>query len=320
MANAAKEKVPVDHSAISGAKKEGGAPPGEAKASDVLGAMKRLVEPLSSIQTGPTPTPAPAQAAKPAGILGTIKRGREMSPPRILLVGTEGIGKSTFAANAPGAIFIPTEDGLGQIDCASFPVAKTYGDVVTPLRAIASEAHEFNTVAIDSVDWLERLIWANVCARSGKRNIEDIGYAKGYTFALDEWAEVVGLLDKCHKRGMAVILIAHAKIEKFEDPENPTYDRFAPRLHKHAQAFLTEWADAVLFATRKTAIKKDGEAKDARSMAVGVGAAGGERILRTTGSPACVAKNRYNLAPEIPLDWKAFEAGVNAFMASPVSA
>jgi len=57
-------------------------------------------------------------------VLEQIRTGKQSSPPRILLYGTEGIGKSTFAAQAPNPIFIPTEDGLNEIDCASFPMAK----------------------------------------------------------------------------------------------------------------------------------------------------------------------------------------------------
>ena len=42
-----------------------------------------------------------------------------------------------------------------------------------------------------------------------------------------------------------------------------------------------------------------------RTIAAGLGADGGERILRCVGSPACVAKNRYNLPAELPLSWPA---------------
>ena len=49
------------------------------------------------------------------GMLDTIQSGREARPPRLLVYGQEGIGKSSFAASAPGAIFIQTEDGLGEI-------------------------------------------------------------------------------------------------------------------------------------------------------------------------------------------------------------
>jgi hypothetical protein len=294
------EKPPVDHSGISGPKKAE-----EKPKSDFLATMQAV-------------SADPTLANKPAGLIGQVTKGREFKPPRILLAGTEGIGKSTFAANAPKPIFIQTEDGLGQIECDKFPLAKTYQAVHAQLTAVAIEPHDYNTVAIDSVDWMERLIWDQVCAREGKKNIEDIGYAKGYTFALIYWREVLELLERCHARGMAVILIAHTKIEKFEDPENPTYDRYSPRLHKHAQALLTEWVDAVLFATRKTTIKReDSKDPNSRAMAISVGANGTERILRTTGSAACVAKNRYNLPAEIPLSWDAFNEGLSTFMTGP---
>lgn len=280
--------------------------------SPFLSTMQKLTEKPSEAPPKPE---QPMLVTKPAGLLSSVSKGREFKPPRILLAGTEGIGKSTFAANAPNPIFIQTEDGLGQIECDKFPLSKSYDQVHAQLTAVATEAHDYNTVAIDSVDWMERLIWDRVCRAAGKPNIEDIGYAKGYTFALTYWREVLDLLERCHDRGMAVILIAHTKIEKFEDPENPTYDRYSPRLHKHAQAMLTEWVDAVLFATRKVTTKKE-NSKDpnSRDMGISVGAAGGERILKTVGSATCVAKNRYNLPPEIPLSWNDFADGLTKFM------
>jgi hypothetical protein len=105
---------------------------------------------------------------------------------------------------------------------------------------------------------------------------------------------------------MCVILLAHAKVETFTDPEHAAYDRYSPRLHKHATALITEWADAVLFATRKIITKtQDGGFGRERTIAAGLGKDGGERVLRTVGSPACVAKNRYDLPPELPLSWPA---------------
>ena len=116
---------------------------------------------------------------------------------------------------------------------------------------------------------------------------------KGYVHALTYWRQVVdGLRYLREERGMIVILIAHAKIESYIDPESTAFDRFSPKLHKHANALLCEWCDAVLLATRER-----GAAKGEKS--------GGERVLRCIGSPTCVAKNRYNLPELLPLDWSA---------------
>jgi len=100
-----------------------------------------------------------------------------------------------------------------------------------------------------------------------------------------------------------VILVAHAKVERFEDPENAAYDRYTPRLHKHAASLIAEWVDAVLFANKRFRVTRD---SNDRAIAAPIGADGGERIIRTVGSPACIAKNRYGLPGEIPLSWTAF--------------
>ena len=242
-------------------------------------------------------------------LMERIHTGRRHSPPRLLIYGTEGIGKSTTAAGAPKPIFIPTEDGLDQIECSSFPLAGKLADVEAALQLLLHEEHDFGTVVLDSADWLERLIWDVLCEQYGVTSIEkaDGGYAKGYTHALTHWRKVLDDLNTLRtKRGMCVILLAHAKVEKFEDPEHSAYDRYSPRLHKHANALVTEWADAVLFATRKIITKtEDGGFNRERTIAAGLGKDGGERVLRTVGSPACVAKNRYDLPAELPLSWPA---------------
>jgi len=244
-------------------------------------------------------------------LLESITRGKENKPPRIFLYGQEGVGKSCTAAQAPNPIFIQTEDGLDEINTAKFPLAKSLNDVLNALAALRDEQHDFQTVVLDSADWLERLIWDKVCQDFGVRSIEkaDGGYGKGYVHALTYWRQIVSLFnDLRNVRGMIVIVIAHSKVERFEDPENAAYDRYTPRLHKSATSLLCEWVDAVLFATKRFRVSKEqgtGFQGD-RAIATAIGADGGERILRTVGSPACIAKNRFNLPAEIPLSWQSF--------------
>ena len=208
-------------------------------------------------------------------MLDNIQTGRENKPPRIMIYGSEGIGKSSYAAGAPSAIFIQTEDGLGEIDCRKFPLAHSLSEVIAELTVLRDEAHEFQSVVVDSVDWLERLIFDEVCREFGVRSIEK---ADG------------GFQELRDKRGMMVILVAHAKVERFEDPENAAYDRYTPRLHKHAASLIAEWVDAVLFANKKFRVTKENAGFNGeRAIAAPIGADGGERIIRTVGSPACIA-------------------------------
>lgn len=83
-------------------------------------------------------------------LLQQVRTGKEAQPPRIMIYGSEGIGKSTFAASAPKPIFIQTEDGLGEIDCAKFPLVGSFDEMMNQLAAIRDEEHEYQTLVIDS--------------------------------------------------------------------------------------------------------------------------------------------------------------------------
>ncbi len=249
-------------------------------------------------------------------LLQKIERGRTSKPPRVLLYGVEGIGKSTFGAQAPKPIFIQTEDGLDEIECDKFPLAKTFDQVIDALTDLRTLDHEYESVVVDSLDWLERLIWDKLCSQYNVNSIEKVdgGYAKGYTHALSMWREFLDNLNALRNdRGMVIVLIAHSKVERFEDPESSPYDRYSPRLHKHAGALVSEWCDAVLFATRKMRTQSEESGFNRkRTTAHAIGRDGGERIIRSYGSPSCVAKNRYGISEELPLSWSEFVAGMKA--------
>jgi hypothetical protein len=242
-------------------------------------------------------------------VLESIQRGRQPKPPRVLLYGVEGIGKSTFGSEAPKPIFVQTEDGLDEIDCDRFPLSETFDDVVTALKSLRDERHGYESVVIDSLDWLERLVWDKLCEQYAVPSIEKVdgGYARGYMHALSLWREVLDHLNVLRAAGMVIVLIAHSKVERFEDPESSPYDRYSPRLHKHAAALVKEWCDAVLFATRKMRTQsEDAGFNRKRTLAHAIGKDGGDRVMRAYGCPSCVAKNRYGIAEELPLSWSAF--------------
>jgi hypothetical protein len=236
--------------------------------------------------------------------LASILTGAKPGPRRMLVYGTAGIGKSTFATCAPSPIVLQTEDGLNEIDTHKFPVATSFDEVMSNLGALYQEDHGYRTVVIDSLDWLERLIWAKVCAIRQVASIEDIGYGKGYTFSLTHWRDVLdGLTALRDRKGMTVILIAHAKIERFENPETESYDRYVPRLHKTAAALVAEWCDEVLFAGYRVFTKATDEGFNQKRVQ---GLGSGERVLKTSERPAHLAKNRLNLPDELPLAWSEF--------------
>lgn len=242
--------------------------------------------------------------------LASLNRLDTPKPPRIIIYGPHGIGKNTFLASAPKPVLIDIEGGHpAGSPLEAFPQAKTFQDVMDAMGALYAEDHDFETVGIDSLDWLEPLVWAETIRRNNVENpskqwnsIEDAGYGKGYTATLDVWADYFEAIDALRNdKGMVVIQTAHAEVKRFENPETEPYDRYQIKLQKLASAKAQEHADMVLFANFKTSVTKT----DVGMKKVARGVGSGQRVIYTQERPSALAKNRHNLPPELPLDWNA---------------
>ena len=230
-------------------------------------------------------------------LLANIQSGRENRPPRLMIYGSEGVGKSTFGADAPKPIFIQTEDGLGEINCAKFPLAKSFSEVTAELIALRDEEHEFQSVVIDSADWADKLAIDDICAKANKAGIEDFGYGKGWQYLADEWKRMLDLLTKLQvTQNMNVVFVAHSWMRKFEQPDEAgAYDRYELKMEKKSAGILKEWACAILFCNYRTiVVDVDGKKK----------AQGGKRVIYSTFHPCWDAKNRHGLEDELELNIK----------------
>lgn len=249
-----------------------------------------------------TQAAAPKQQRPRRMTLESVSSGRKQAPPRILVHGVDGVGKSTLAANAPAPIFIGPEDGSGHLDVARFPAVETWQDVLDGVSELTTREHQFSTLGIDSVDWAEPLVWRHVCESAGVQAIEDVGggFGKGYLAALDQWRIFLAALEQLQtKRGMGVILIGHSLIKKFQNPEGLDFDRYVLKLNDKAAALLREWCHGVYFAQfEQFAVE---ERKRVRGVSTGA------RVLYTQRTAAFDAKDRYGLPEKLPLDWAEFE-------------
>lgn len=235
------------------------------------------------------------------------KTTRSSAPPRVVVHGEHGVGKSTLGASAYKPVFLPFEDGLSGIETDAFPIITSYADALAAVETLLHEQHDYGTAVIDSADWLEPLIWQHACKANNWQSIESPGYGKGYIEANTIWRQFLDRLDALRARGMAVILIAHSEIKHFEAPDSDAYDRYQIKLQRGASALVQEWADVIGFAQIETAIKKE-QAGFSGTRARGV--ATGRRVLHVAGKPAYVAKNRYGMPDSIPLDWAALVAAM----------
>ena len=84
-------------------------------------------------------------------------RKNVVKPARIIIHSDPGLGKTTFGACAPAPVFIQTVYGLGNLDATAFPLARSFGDVMEAVATLYTEKHDFKTLVVDSLDWLEPL-------------------------------------------------------------------------------------------------------------------------------------------------------------------
>ena len=224
-----------------------------------------------------------------------ISKGKQSRAQKIVLYGTEGIGKSTLASCMPDPLFIDTEGGTAQMDVRRF-VPKDYTDLLSSIQEVARTPGICKTLVLDTADWAEQSCIRDVCARYKKTGVEDFGYGKGYTYVAEEFQKLLKVLDSVIEAGIHVMVTAHAKMRKIELPdEMGAFDHYEMKLSKQVAPLLKEWADLVLFANYKTyVVTTDTNSKKAQ---------GGKRVVYPSHHPAWDAKTRVELPDVIDLDY-----------------
>jgi hypothetical protein len=224
----------------------------------------------------------------------------------VLVYGTPGIGKTTLAAEFPAPVFLQLEGGTPagvEITGWDQDQLPDFASVMSALEALYTEDHGYQTLVVDSATELQKLVFAETCARgdekgNSKANIEDFGYGKGYVYAqkvMHEFIDALALLRR--ERKMAIILIAHSTVERFDDPETVSYDRYEIDLHGKLVGMIERDMDAILLLKKPVTIKEEKEGFDKkRARADG---SSSTVFIYTAGRPAYIAKNRYDMPEQI---------------------
>jgi len=229
-------------------------------------------------------------------VKGPIQRAQ-----KICLYGVEGIGKSYFASKFPNPIFIDTEDGTSHMDVIRTPKPSSWTMLMSQVEYFRSHPSELDTLVIDTLDWAEQLCVEHICSKNKKDGLESFGYGKGYTYLAEEFGRLLNSLSDLVDLGINVMVVAHATMRKFEQPdEMGAYDRWEMKLQKKTAPMVKEWADIVLFANYKTyVVNVDGQGAEKGTNK----ARGGKRVMYTTHHPCWDAKNRHDLLDELELHY-----------------
>ncbi|AMW99231.1 ATP-binding protein [Rummeliibacillus stabekisii] len=230
-------------------------------------------------------------------ISGKIEKAK-----KVVLYGPEGIGKSSLAAQFPNPIFIDTEGSTTELTVDRLKKPSSWTELNQQVDWVKGQAGKYLTLVIDTVDWAERLAIEFITSRSNKTSITNFGYGEGFIQLEEEFGKFLNKLSDLVEVGINVVLSAHAKITKFEQPdEMGAYDRYELKLGNKTTAktaaLTKEWADMVLFLNYKTfSVAADEKGKKHKGQ-------GGVRTVYATHHPAWDAKNRHGLPDEFPLDY-----------------
>ena len=231
-----------------------------------------------------------------------ITRGKIPGAYKIGLYGVEGIGKTTFAAQFPDPLFIDTEGGTAHMDVKRLPKPDAWIELLSEVDWVYNHPDCCKTLVIDTADWAERLCNEAVCAMNKVESIETFNYGKGYVFAQEEFGRLLDKLELVRKQGIHILIVAHAMMRKFEQPEElGAYDRWELKLSKKIAPMVREWVDALLFVNYKVLVvnvDNKGAAKGKNKVQ------GGKRVMYTAHHSCWDAKNRFGLPEEAEFSYE----------------
>lgn len=225
----------------------------------------------------------------------------ELGPQIITICGDAGTGKSSLGATFPKPIFMRAEDGVARIPASfrpnALPAISTEEECWDQLKALLNEDHNYQTLVIDSVSALDRIFVASILKRDGKaKSINSAlgGYGAGFSALATMHQRVRKAAEFLRqRRGMNVVFIAHAEVDRVSPPDQDDYSRYSLRMtHNKSLPPYVDDVDMVGFLRQRMFVKGDeGERKKAIST--------NDRELICHLTAANVSKNAFGITEPI---------------------
>lgn len=236
--------------------------------------------------------------------LSNLKSSKSSNPPITLIYGVDGVGKTSLAAEWPDPIYLPTEGEKtpSDVEIPTPGVIGSWQDLEDVINELLTTEHDRKTIIIDSLDGLAPYVEAVTAARIGAASISDnskgspAAFGNGYLESEVEWGNFMSGCEALSAAGMAVVLLCHPDIKRFDDPLNDPYDRYILKLNKRAAPLIRSKCDIVTFLNYRVSIK---EKEVAPKKTVTHAEGGKERQIHLTRGAGFDAKNRYHMPDAI---------------------
>ncbi len=255
---------------------------------------------------------SPPSAAKAVNRLAMIDAAK-VPPDRLIINAVEGFGKTTFAAFAPKSALLmsrgetgyPTLLKAGLVPPIPSVELSTWIETLEQVDYLIQNPGQYQTVALDALGGFERLCHEHVCARDFNGEWGDRGfqaYMRGYDVSISEWLLLLQRLDRLRNFGTEIVILSHAKVKTFKNPDGPDYDRYSADCHDKTWAVTAKWADDILFGTFQTVVlDASGNMASATTKGRKKGVGGDQRMIYTQRRASYDAKNRWGMPHEIEI-------------------
>ena len=232
------------------------------------------------------------------GLPGQVLTNTNMRAPKGIVYGPPGSGKTTMGASADRPLIVDCENGAAHVQCHRTPYLASWAEIEPWLSGLAAGGHEYQTIVIDSIDWLLRRIEEHVAGVDGsphgmKQTLSRAhgGYGAGRQILRNYvYQFLLPTLDRIVNSGVAVLLLAHSARRSITTIDGIELEKSAPEIHPDLANTMIEWSDFV------GAIRLVGQSR--------------ELVLCETAQ--LVAKNRYGIHEALPLSWQALVEAISA--------
>lgn len=226
-------------------------------------------------------------------------------PPKLVIYGKPGIGKSRFARSLPNPFFIRTEDRHDHLSVqADDHVILNYMDLISgQLDELIKDPRGFKSVVLDTADSAEKIVHAYVAHRAGTDNILDpkaLPFYQGMRQSAMIWEnEILPRLTRLNEeKRMLPCIISHISTAHIMHPVYGDYPQFTLGVDSSRNGCASKifkWADIVAFMDWQTTTVGKEETGNLRLRSTD------QRVLRIKPKAGWETKESYNLPESIDI-------------------
>lgn len=179
------------------------------------------------------------------------KPKRDLGRSMIHIYGEPKIGKTTFAADAPGTWFIATEQGQDWVTVREPTLIHSWSQFLSFCAFVQEEkptrfadGTPIQTFAIDRIEGLFKMCEEYVRQQLGVESLDELGHGKGWARLTNEWERV---MNKIRRWPFGLIAISHARQREFKSKLTKV-DRWEPDIGAAGLRWCLGAADLILYA------------------------------------------------------------------------